>query len=45
MVELLKALINESEKSGASSITPHGALELGETFSVTVKDDAINKHE
>ena len=31
MVEILKGLINESETAGACAITPHGALEMGET--------------
>ena len=41
LVEILKGLINESETSGASSITPHGALEMGETCEVIVKNDNI----
>lgn len=40
LVEILKGLINESEATGASTIVPHGSLEMGETCEVTVKDDA-----
>jgi hypothetical protein len=41
LVEILKSLINESEATGASSIVPHGSLEMGETCEVTVKNDNI----
>ena len=43
IINILRTLINETEATGASSVVPHGALQKGETFEVTVKNENVTQ--